>query len=128
MAGRYSCSLAVIIPALNEEEPIAEVVRACLGTGLADEIIVVDNVSSDRTAERARAAGARVVSAPRGYGRACAAVVARRSPPIPLTIAQSPPLRNKRHSHTSPTSSRDAARARDARPHSHANFGGEAEY
>jgi glycosyltransferase involved in cell wall biosynthesis len=65
--------ISVIIPALNEEEPIADVVRACLTTGLPGEVIVVDNGSSDRTAERAQAAGARVVSEPvPGYGRACA--------------------------------------------------------
>jgi glycosyltransferase involved in cell wall biosynthesis len=65
--------ICVIIPALNEEEPIAAVVRDCLTTGLPGEIIVVDNGSSDRTAERAQAAGAKVVSEPTpGYGRACA--------------------------------------------------------
>src|SRR3954447_11019330 len=65
--------ISVIIPALNEEEPIAAVVRECLTTGLAAEVIVVDNGSSDSTAERAKAAGARVVSEPTpGYGRACA--------------------------------------------------------
>jgi len=68
--------ISVIIPALNEEEPITDVVRACLTTGLSGEVIVVDNGSSDRTAERAHAAGARVVSEPvPGYGRACAAGV-----------------------------------------------------
>jgi glycosyltransferase involved in cell wall biosynthesis len=66
--------VSVIIPALNEEEPIAEVVRECLATGLPNEVIVVDNGSSDRTAERAREAGARVVAEPKpGYGRACMA-------------------------------------------------------
>ncbi|MBO0695383.1 MAG: glycosyltransferase family 2 protein, partial [Verrucomicrobia bacterium] len=68
-------SVSVIIPALDEEEPIAAVVRECLATGLPDEVIVVDNGSTDRTAERATEAGARVVTAPRGYGRACAAGV-----------------------------------------------------
>lgn len=69
--------VAVIIPALNEEEPIADVVRACLAAGEAAEVIVVDNGSTDRTAERAAAAGARVVRQPvPGYGRACAAGVA----------------------------------------------------
>src|SRR5437764_2013231 len=68
-------NISVVIPALNEEEPIADVVRACLATGLPSEVIVVDNGSTDRTAERARDAGARVVTAPRGYGRACAAGV-----------------------------------------------------
>jgi len=71
-----SLNVSVVIPALNEEEPIADVVRACLTTGLADEVIVVDNGSTDRTAERARNAGARVISeSRRGYGRACAAGV-----------------------------------------------------
>jgi glycosyltransferase involved in cell wall biosynthesis len=66
--------ISVIIPALNEEEPIADVVRACLTTGLPDEVIVVDNGSTDRTAERARGAGAKMVAEPApGYGRACAA-------------------------------------------------------
>lgn len=68
--------VSVVIPALNEEEPIAEVVRGCIESGVPREVIVVDNGSTDRTAERARAAGARVVNAARGYGRACAAGVA----------------------------------------------------
>ena len=55
--------VSVIIPCLNEEEPIAKVVRECLATGIPTEVIVVDNGSTDRTAERAREAGARVVSA-----------------------------------------------------------------
>jgi len=68
--------ISVVIPALNEEEPIAAVVRDCLTTGLPGELIVVDNGSTDRTAERARAAGARIVVEPKpGYGRACAAGV-----------------------------------------------------
>jgi glycosyltransferase involved in cell wall biosynthesis len=68
-------SVSVIIPALDEEEPIAGVVRECFATGLPNEVVVVDNGSTDRTAERARGAGARVVTASRGYGRACAAGV-----------------------------------------------------
>ncbi len=68
--------ISVIIPALDEEGPIGAVVRACLTTGLPEEVIVVDNGSTDATCERAQAAGARVVSAPRGYGRACAAGIA----------------------------------------------------
>jgi glycosyltransferase involved in cell wall biosynthesis len=68
--------VAVVIPALNEEEPIADVVRA-VARQPVDEIIVVDNGSSDRTAERAAAAGARVATETRrGYGRACAAGIA----------------------------------------------------
>jgi len=65
--------VAVVIPCLNEAEPIADVVRDVLAQGV-DEVIVVDNGSTDATAERARAAGARIACEPqRGYGRACAA-------------------------------------------------------
>jgi glycosyltransferase involved in cell wall biosynthesis len=69
-------NVGVIIPALDEEEPIGDVVRAVAGTGVPREIIVVDNGSTDETAVRAREAGARVIVEPRrGYGRACAAGV-----------------------------------------------------
>jgi len=68
-------AVSVVIPALNEEEPIVGVVREVAATNVPVEIIVVDNDSNDRTAQRAREAGARVVKAPRGYGRACAAGV-----------------------------------------------------
>jgi glycosyltransferase involved in cell wall biosynthesis len=65
--------VAVVIPTLNEEEPIGEVIRA-IPRDAVDEVIVVDSASEDRTVERARAAGARViVERQRGYGRACAA-------------------------------------------------------
>ncbi len=58
-------AVSVIIPALNEEEPIAGVVHEVAATKIPADIIVVDNGSTDRTAERARDAGARVVSEPR---------------------------------------------------------------
>src|SRR5438270_8853653 len=79
-------SVSVIIPALDEEEPIAGVVRECFTTGLPNEVIVVDNGSTDRTADRAREAGARVVTAPRGYGRACAAGVRTVSPNCEIIV------------------------------------------
>jgi glycosyltransferase involved in cell wall biosynthesis len=62
--------ISVIIAALNEEDAIGRVIDSVPGD-LADEIVVVDNGSKDRTAEVASAAGARVVkeSIP-GYGRA----------------------------------------------------------
>jgi glycosyltransferase involved in cell wall biosynthesis len=69
-------TVSVVIPCLNEEEPIGSVVREVLAQGV-DDVIVVDNGSTDRTAEKAVAAGARVVREPkRGYGRACAAGLA----------------------------------------------------
>jgi len=68
--------VSVVIPCLDEEGPIAGVVREVLEQGV-DEVIVVDNGSRDATALRAREAGARIVSEPRrGYGRACAAGLA----------------------------------------------------
>jgi len=65
--------VALVIPTLNEEDAITGVVAA-VPRGAVDDIIVVDSGSTDRTVERARAAGARVVSLrERGYGRACRA-------------------------------------------------------
>lgn len=69
-------SVAVVVPCLNESQPIAGVVREILAQGV-DRVIVVDNGSTDDTAVIAAAAGATVISEPRrGYGRACAAGLA----------------------------------------------------
>jgi hypothetical protein len=67
--------LSVVLPCLDEEEIIEEVVRNAIAgierCGRAGEVIVVDNGSSDRSAELARRAGATVISEPlRGYGSA----------------------------------------------------------
>ena len=72
---RAATIVSVVIPCLNEEDAIVGVVHDVLAQGV-DEVVVVDNGSTDATAARAAAAGARVVSEPRrGYGRACAAGV-----------------------------------------------------
>jgi glycosyltransferase involved in cell wall biosynthesis len=61
----------VIIPALDEEHAIG-LVLAALPWPLLRHVVVVDNGSTDRTAEVAAAGGATVVAEPRrGYGRAC---------------------------------------------------------
>ena len=68
--------VVAIIPARNEEGAIGKVVAA-LPRDLVRRVIVVDNGSTDRTAEVARAAGATVVPLTQpGYGRACATGVA----------------------------------------------------
>ena len=65
--------ISVIIPALNEAGSIADLVTDVF-TQEVDQVIVVDNGSTDDTAGRAQQAGACVVLEPRrGYGYACAA-------------------------------------------------------
>jgi len=64
-----SLSITVVIPCLNEEQGIERVLRAM--PAFVDEIVVVDNGSTDRTAEVAHAFGAKVIREDvRGYGRA----------------------------------------------------------
>ena len=57
----------MIIPTLGEEALVGGAVASALAAG-ADEVIVADGGSRDRTVERARAAGARVVAGARGRG------------------------------------------------------------
>ena len=64
--------ISIIIPALNEAESISHVVAEMPWQHIA-ECIVVDNGSTDGTADIARAAGARVIQSQRGYGAACLA-------------------------------------------------------
>jgi glycosyltransferase involved in cell wall biosynthesis len=61
-------SITVIIPCLNEEQGIESVLRAM--PDFVDEVIVVDNNSTDRTSEVAASLGAKVIREDvRGYGR-----------------------------------------------------------
>ncbi len=64
-------NIIVIIPAYNEEASIAKVI-ADIPKGLTEEVIVVNNNSTDHTAEVAQAAGATVLNQrQQGYGAAC---------------------------------------------------------
>ncbi|HQG71141.1 MAG TPA: glycosyltransferase family A protein, partial [Rhodoglobus sp.] len=67
--------VSVVIPALNDSPMLANCLRALAAqTRLADEIIVVDNGSTDDTAAVALAAGALVIEEPlRGIFPATAA-------------------------------------------------------
>src|SRR5215813_5047137 len=63
-----SQKITVIIPCLNEEQGIESVLRRM--PEFVDEVIVVDNGSTDRTSEVARSFGAEVIREDvRGYGR-----------------------------------------------------------
>ena len=67
---RNGSKIAVVIPALNEERSIGKVVTDI--PDWVDDIVVVDNGSTDRTVEAAAESGARVVHEPvSGYGSAC---------------------------------------------------------
>lgn len=58
-------SVAVVIPALDEEATVASVVAAAMPhveSGLVAHVLVVDSDSSDATADEARRAGARVIN------------------------------------------------------------------
>ena len=78
-------SVGVVIPARDEREAIARVLadipkRFAGGRqihAVVDQVVVVDNGSTDDTAARAEEAGAEVVGEPRkGYGQACQAGIA----------------------------------------------------
>ena len=61
-------SLSVIIPALNEAETIGGIVAGIRRLDEADEILVIDDGSSDRTAQIAEQAGATVIRHPYNIG------------------------------------------------------------
>src|SRR3954447_19961186 len=62
-------AITIIIPCLNEEQGIEKVLRAM--PEFVDEVIVVDNASTDRTSDVAASLGAKVIREDvRGYGRA----------------------------------------------------------
>lgn len=66
-----SPNISVIIPAFNEENGIGQVIKE-IPRDLVNEIVVVNNASTDNTEKIAAAAGATVLREPvPGYGRAC---------------------------------------------------------
>ena len=67
----HNLKISVIIPALNEEESIGQVLNDIPGE-IVEEVIVVDNGSNDDTVTVANSLGARVIREPlKGYGAAC---------------------------------------------------------
>jgi glycosyltransferase involved in cell wall biosynthesis len=77
---------ALIIPALNEEDSISHVLGE-IPHGVFDQVLVVDNGSSDQTAALAAAHGAMVLREPRrGYGNACLRGLARLNPGTEVVV------------------------------------------
>jgi glycosyltransferase involved in cell wall biosynthesis len=70
MTGLAGPGVSVVIPTFNEAAAIGDVIRE-LPRSIVHEVIVADGGSTDGTQETARAAGAVVLDAGRGYGRAC---------------------------------------------------------
>src|SRR3989344_8276603 len=68
---KINYSTLVIIPAFNEEKSIEKVIKD-ISKNCVTHIVVVDNASTDNTAEKARMAGAIVLyEKNKGYGYAC---------------------------------------------------------
>lgn len=84
--------VSIVIPAFNEERGVADAIvavrDAMTATGRPFEIVVVNDGSSDKTAERAAGRGATVISLPenRGYGSALKVGIRRSSYPLVAII------------------------------------------
>jgi uncharacterized protein len=80
--------LAIVVPTLNEEDTVRRYLPAALA--VADEVIVSDGDSADRTVEMARSLGARVVTGPPGRGvqlnRGAAAAIASNAEPADILL------------------------------------------
>jgi hypothetical protein len=78
-------SISLVIPCYNEEDGVREVIGRL--PGVVDEIVVVDNNCTDRTAEVARSLGARVVPEKQpGYGAAYKAGLAAATGDVLVTL------------------------------------------
>lgn len=81
-------NIAAIVPAYNEQETIAEVLKALKATPSIDEILVVSDGSTDGTVEIARGMGMRTIHLRQnqGKGRAMAVGVAHTDAPVLLFV------------------------------------------
>lgn len=75
MTDEHACELTILMPCLNEAQTLETCIRKALGymrrDGIAGEVLIADNGSTDGSQDIARRAGARVVDVPlRGYGAA----------------------------------------------------------
>src|SRR5687767_3255210 len=78
--------VALVIPALNEEPVIGQMLDA-IPPGIFSLVVIADNGSTDRTSEVAAAHGAMVVHEPeRGYGAACLRAINNLPPNIEVVV------------------------------------------
>jgi glycosyltransferase involved in cell wall biosynthesis len=77
--GSAAPPVVLIVPTRNEAGAIGAALGAVSRT-IVDTVIVADGASTDRTRDEARAAGAQVIDAGRGYGRACSMGAAAAGP------------------------------------------------
>jgi len=61
--------IALIVPAFNEEDRIGDVIATAKSVKLIDEIVVVNDGSSDNTALVAKSTGVRVINLPTNHGK-----------------------------------------------------------
>lgn len=64
-----SDSITILIPAFNESQTIQDTVAAVKGIGRVTQILVIDDCSTDNTAELAKNAGAEVISLAHNVGK-----------------------------------------------------------
>lgn len=69
MSTQSGIRIVAMVPAYREERTVARTVRSLLAARTIDEVVVLEDGSPDRTAERASAAGARVVRSPGRLGK-----------------------------------------------------------
>ncbi|MCB0300126.1 MAG: glycosyltransferase family 2 protein, partial [Calditrichaeota bacterium] len=82
---RNNINISVIIPAINEEATIGKVIAEI--PKFVDEVLVVDNGSTDQTVAIAEAQGARVLfEQERGYGAACLTGIAALNPQCDIVV------------------------------------------
>ncbi len=64
-------AVSVVLPAYNEQEGIKDAIESFFSTGLVDEVLVVNNNSTDRTVEEAQKTKAKIINeSTQGYGAA----------------------------------------------------------
>jgi len=86
VTNKSAFQLSVIIPAFNEDQSLPKVI-ADIPTNMVHEIIVVNNASTDNTADVARQLGCRVINEPqKGYGQACLSGIAALDPKTDIVV------------------------------------------